>query len=451
MNGADARSALEHAHEAWVALDAFGNVVEWNSAAERTFGWTRADAIGHPVADLIIPPRMRAAHIGGITRLARGGEPRMLDRRLELVAMHRAGHELPVELTISAIDDGGRRLYSALLHDITDRRRAEAYRNAQMAMAQAFSAGESPEEAVVRTTGSIAEALDFARAIFWSRESPDDQLVCRYVWNASNASEGVQRIGERAGPNSRAARALMSGAPVIEERDRAVDGPEATVHGLRSVIAVALADPDSPAGVLEFYSRQAQYIDDGDLMEMTAGLARQIGLMTSALTARLELIERFRELAHTDELTGLLNRRGWDESVQREMDRARRHGYVFGVALLDLDHFKTYNDRHGHRAGDQLLRALAQGWTPLLRGCDLLARWGGEEFGLLLTGPTSADSGVALSIVERLRSAIPDDQTCSAGLAIWNGHEGADGLVTRADDALYAAKRRGRGRTVVAD
>ncbi len=113
--------------------------------------------------------------------------------------------------------------------------------------------------------------------------------------------------------------------------------------------------------------------------------------------------------------------------------------------MLDLDHFKDYNDRQGHQAGDRLLKQLAGAWSNELRASDTLARYGGEEFALLL--PTCSPER-AIDVVGRLREATPDGQTCSAGIAAWDGTEAAAELIERADRALYEAKRAGRDRTV---
>jgi diguanylate cyclase (GGDEF)-like protein len=147
-------------------------------------------------------------------------------------------------------------------------------------------------------------------------------------------------------------------------------------------------------------------------------------------------------LARTDALTGVANRRAWDDELPRELARAARSGEPLCVALLDLDHFKAYNDRHGHLAGDRLLKAAAGAWQVRLRKTDLLARYGGEEFAVLLP-----DCGLAngMEIAERLRTAQPEG-TCSLGVAAWDGQEEATGLVARADRALYRAKEAGRDR-----
>ena len=129
------------------------------------------------------------------------------------------------------------------------------------------------------------------------------------------------------------------------------------------------------------------------------------------------------------------------------MDRARRAGTPLAVALLDLDHFKRFNDQYGHQAGDQLLRRATDAWQTLLRTSDLLARYGGEEFAVLL--PTST-LGQAVEVVDRLRLATPLAQTFSAGVALWHGDETSDQLVAGADKALYRAKRAGRNQVLPA-
>jgi diguanylate cyclase (GGDEF)-like protein len=165
-----------------------------------------------------------------------------------------------------------------------------------------------------------------------------------------------------------------------------------------------------------------------------AGLVRQVQSQARALA----------EVARTDALTGAANRRAWDETLAAATSRG---GAVF-VVLLDLDHFKAYNDAHGHLGGDALLRSAAAAWRAELRATDLLARYGGEEFGVLLTGCDLPD---AVGTADRLRAALPEGVTCSTGVAAWSPHETPAELVGRADAALYAAKAAGRDRTVVAE
>lgn len=181
-----------------------------------------------------------------------------------------------------------------------------------------------------------------------------------------------------------------------------------------------------------------------------AGLGELMKLLAAEAATTLALADLVHVLdarARTDELTGLPNRRTWDEELPRELARSKRGGKPIAVAMLDLDHFKRYNDSFGHPAGDRLLRAVAAGWGSRLRETDLLARYGGEEFGVVLPG---CDLQAASQVLDELRICMPDGTTCSIGVAVWDGAESHDELVCRADQALYEAKRAGRDRIAAA-
>ena len=150
-------------------------------------------------------------------------------------------------------------------------------------------------------------------------------------------------------------------------------------------------------------------------------------------------------LAHNDALTGIPNRRAWDLDLAREMARAQRSGVSLHVALLDVDHFKRFNDTNGHQAGDLLLKTAAATWKAQLRDGDMLARYGGEEFAALLTG-CSTDEAVA--ILDRVRAATPLGETVSIGVVRWDGRQTPEMLIHDADSALYQAKHAGRNRVV---
>jgi diguanylate cyclase (GGDEF)-like protein len=116
------------------------------------------------------------------------------------------------------------------------------------------------------------------------------------------------------------------------------------------------------------------------------------------------------------------------------------------VALIDLDHFKRFNDEFGHQAGDRLLRSAGAAWKQALRGVDQIARYGGEEFIVLL--PDAGDEHAA-TVIARMRVTTPAGQTFSAGISTWIPPETSEELIARADRALYRAKRTGRNRTVL--
>jgi diguanylate cyclase (GGDEF)-like protein len=184
-----------------------------------------------------------------------------------------------------------------------------------------------------------------------------------------------------------------------------------------------------------------------DLEQQARSAMGMLAAETAMTIERADLLTRLEESARTDDLTGLRNRRAWEEELPREMARARRANHPLCVVMLDLDFFKLYNDESGHQAGDSLLRRTTAAWRDELRTSDILARYGGEEFTVALPACALADAKV---IVERLRAAMPSGQTVSAGVACWNGRETAEELVGRADAALYEAKRAGRDRLVSA-
>ncbi len=170
-----------------------------------------------------------------------------------------------------------------------------------------------------------------------------------------------------------------------------------------------------------------------------------------------EALERNQQLARLDDLTGLPNRRHAMELLAYEERRAQRQPVMPCLCLLDIDHFKAINDTHGHPAGDEALRLLARHAVKALRAPDLLARWGGEEFLLLMPDTTMAE---ALGVLERLRQVLAQPEpwserpelklTFSAGVTAYQAGETMQQALTRADGALYQAKQQGRNCAVQA-
>ncbi|MCA9506675.1 MAG: GGDEF domain-containing protein, partial [Myxococcales bacterium] len=163
------------------------------------------------------------------------------------------------------------------------------------------------------------------------------------------------------------------------------------------------------------------------------------------------------EMVRHDPLTGVLNRKGLDEALQREIASARRRSSSLCIGLLDVDNFKRINDSHGHRVGDAALRHLADVIRDTLRPQDILGRFGGEEFIVILPNTSAEDAVIAM---QRLQRALTNQYfltagerlliTFSAGVARLGPDEDAEAAIDRADKAMYRAKKAGRNRVLMA-
>jgi diguanylate cyclase (GGDEF)-like protein len=173
-------------------------------------------------------------------------------------------------------------------------------------------------------------------------------------------------------------------------------------------------------------------------VQLTALVLARMGYLLSQLQKQSA---RLRDLALEDPLTGLPNRRALQSHAAASLEHARRDRRPLVLVMLDLDHFKRFNDEFGHLAGDHLLKSAAAAWSSQLRAVDMLARVGGEEFVLVLPNTSASDAEVVLS---KLRGVTPLGQTFSAGIAHWDGEALYDELVQAADEAMYRAKRHGR-------
>ena len=209
---------------------------------------------------------------------------------------------------------------------------------------------------------------------------------------------------------------------------------------LAAAAATIAASRSVPTGPAVDLSRVEWLIGCGALL----GGAVLVRRLLDELRLRMGQLD---SLARTDQLTRIPNRRAWDEEIAREVARSGRDRTGFCVAVLDIDHFKAFNDMRGHQEGDVLLAHSASAWLDTIRASDFIARYGGEEFAVILRRCSLQD---ALPIIERLRMVMTEEQTCSVGLARWDGIESAESVVRRADEALFEAKAAGRDRVKIA-
>ena len=444
---AHTRAIIDTANEAFVAIDAKGRIIKWNRQAEATFGWSRTRALGQPLVDLVIPSRRRAHVEAELDRLLTGGEALTPDPRFELDALHQDGHEFRAEVSLAIIAGEGGVTLNAFIHDISDRKAAEAELRARAedmaVVADVARDLASVTDAHAARSAICEAALDVARCkvtLLFEADAHGRELVSTAIIGSHVPPTRLPFAGQRSG----AAVAFSSGQPFFVADligHPAVNQKNAQDLGVSAALWQPVLRNGLSIGVLVVAWEERVE----ELPERLSSLMALLAAEAAVAIERSDLLARLEAVARTDELTGLANRRAWDEELSRELARARREQQPVCVAMLDLDHFKRFNDDHGHQAGDRLLKELSATWREVLRPTDVLVRYGGEEFVVLLP---NCELETGIEVIERLREATPQGETCSAGVVCWDGSESPDALVSRADGALYRAKREGRDRTV---
>jgi diguanylate cyclase (GGDEF)-like protein/PAS domain S-box-containing protein len=244
---------------------------------------------------------------------------------------------------------------------------------------------------------------------------------------------------------------------VIGRSPRMLQGP-GTSLGIIQEISKAVHKGEAIRRRILNYGRDGQqvWIDMNIVPLPQEGEIRRFAAIERDITLEVGHEDYLKELAFADPLTKLGNRRFFEQTLIREMPRARRSGHPLSLAMLDIDHFKAVNDSWGHPVGDRVLVAVARAIEHALRAYDHVARIGGEEFVVLLPGACLKDAVTIMgrvcdSIRERARVTVGDriiTVTCSAGLTSLAHAETSETLTQRADRALYTAKATGRNRIV---
>jgi diguanylate cyclase (GGDEF)-like protein len=339
---------------------------------------------------------------------------------------------------------------TVFLRDVSRERSAEQSLAATQAVIGAMTRAQHPEAALDSLVGSLGAAMGWEVGGYWKLAADDLTLERVLAWSDGGFDAWAVTPERYELPGSLTEAAFNAGA-ARWTNDLTGDTvlrtvPIADQAGLRSAVAVPTTRRGRATGVIAFLSSSARPPDSGVLAALSvAGI--QVGELLGMLQERGDAVDSLRRLALTDELTGLPNRRAWEEAVRRELARAMRDRHPVCIAVLDLDGFKRFNDEHGHQAGDRVLADSSRAWQSQLRSSDVLARYGGEEFAALIPAwPLE----IAVEVVERLRLATAGGLTASAGVAAWDGRETGEELFGRADAALYEAKQSGRDRTIAA-
>jgi diguanylate cyclase (GGDEF)-like protein len=311
------------------------------------------------------------------------------------------------------------------------------------AIAQQSTAVLDLEELLSRVCRLIQDAFQVTHVSLFLREESDMVLRAHYGTLTPRVPQGG-RFPANCEPWTRI---LASGATLIEKD--LLSEPEALrlFEGSGSRMSIPLVSFGQILGIIGLHSSEADAFRETDLQSLES-----VADICATSIQNAHYVERVKQLAYLDGLTGIFNRRFFELRIMEEIERARRYGTGMAVIMVDIDQFKRLNDEFGHLLGDEVLRQVSSIFHQQLRKIDVVCRYGGEEFGILLT-QTSFEH--AINVAEKLRHTIeqwqfpgvPRTVTISAGVAALPNHGTTrDDLVRAADTGLYAAKQAGRNR-----
>ncbi len=332
------------------------------------------------------------------------------------------GSLIEVEISTNGTVFRGKKLILCIVRDITDRRQAERVRDllAEILEATPDLVAYADPDGTLRYVNAGGRRL-----VGLPCTAADTSAV-------HDAKGRVVRLGQL---HPEWARALIEQVAMPAAiRDGSWEGESALL--------------DATGGELPVSQTLVAHLDEAGEVVRLSTLARDIRRYK-------ELEEALERLAFHDGLTGVTNRRHLEALLEEEAERCERHARVFSLVMYDLDHFKLVNDNHGHQTGDEILRAIARIVEERLRGSDVLGRWGGEEFMILL--PETGLEGAA-ALAEDLRATVaattfpgPGRVTISLGVAQYRPGEPLRDLIKRVDEAVYRAKNQGRNRVALDD
>jgi diguanylate cyclase (GGDEF)-like protein/PAS domain S-box-containing protein len=461
------RAILGASLDGIIAIDAANRIIDWNSQAEQVFGWRRDEALGRSLSATIIPERFRAAHEAGLSRhLGAGADappPTLIGKRVELVGLHRDGHEFPIEISIARMDTAGEPCFSAYVRNISERKDAVEKINRdyhiQRVLAELLETAMRPAPFEQR----LQLALELILSTPWLALKGSGSIFL------ADAASGKLRMAARLGLSAAiektcatvelghclcgraaASREIVFADCIDARHDVVVPGMSAHGH----YCAPILYD-DRLLGVLNLYLDE-HHRQTADEVRFITAATHAVGGMIQQHHAE----EQLRHHAYHDALTGMPNRMLFmDRLAQRLALGERQKTSHYAVLYLDLDRFKTVNDSLGHALGDQLILEVSRRLHACMRPGDTVARLGGDEFTILLEDVD--DPTDALRVAERLHAALQPPVmlegheifvSTSLGIVVtaWDGRQAAD-LLRDADTAMYRAKSRGPGQTVLFD
>ena len=287
-----------------ITMDHDGNVVEFNPAAERTFGYRREQVIGRQLADFIIPPSLRERHREGMAHYLATGEGPVLGKRLELPALRADGTEFPVEVAITRIPTDGPPLFTAYLRDVSEHKRIEQHRNVRIAVTHALSVAAGPQDGAAGLLQAVCENLGWDVGFYWTVDENATALHCVQGWHRSDVTVAefeaascnlTFKKGEGL-PGS----VWSTGKPrwlldVVKE-PQFPRAAAAAKYDLHSAFACPVSVDDRTLGVIEFFTQRI-HEPDADLLEMMGTVAGNFGQFLERKTAEEQVRQSERELA----------------------------------------------------------------------------------------------------------------------------------------------------------
>jgi diguanylate cyclase (GGDEF)-like protein/PAS domain S-box-containing protein len=462
------------AQDAIIMMDNDGRVSFWSAAAERVFGYSRDEAIGSQVHDLLVPAAQRERFEEAFPHWRETGQGAAVGKTLELQAIRQDGTEVPIELSLSSVRLKGRWNAIAILRDIQDRKRAETeVRDANTKLRAVVQQLEKHN----LLSGVVSEMREFLLAC--SGASEIGPVVVRSMRRLFPDSAGALFI---LSPSRTDLEAIARWGAFPADVDQNVFPPDAC-WGLRRGSPHFVADVDNDLVCPHLkHSYSAGYaclplMAKGDILgvlhlgmppetspegarKWIAELRELSPMLCEVLSLsvwNIRLRETLNNQAIKDPLTGLFNRRYMEEALQHEIYRAARTRNSIGILMADIDHFKDFNDLYGHASGDTVLIELAKFFKSRMRKTDVVCRYGGEEFILVLPDSPLQES---MARADQLREEVKAMRVSHAGqlvgpvtLSIGVSTYPASGtdpnaLLLAADSALYRAKHEGRDKVI---
>jgi diguanylate cyclase (GGDEF)-like protein/PAS domain S-box-containing protein len=467
------RAILDNAIDAIITIDHQGTIESCNSAACKIFGYGTNELVSMNVAELM-PAEHGARHDGYVKSYMRSGRGRIIGVGRELTACRKDGSEFPIELTVNELKLEGRSLFVGMVRDVTARKANEAQRD-QLTRELTGRVEElnqlNEENAMLSGLGSYLQACA-------SKEEAYDVLLAHVRSLFPNESGALYTLTEKSGAECVISwgdeQELLSHP--VQKHDcwamrRGVVHETSDVHaalrcrhyngiGAGEQICIPVMTQNGPIGLLTLHvpsvGGDEQSLSRGrHNLSLMVGIADRLGPTLSGI----ELRSRLHEDSIRDPLTKLYNRRFMDESLRRELLRARRGQTPVSLIVLDLDNFKLINDEYGHDVGDKVLVMLAHQLSKSVREEDFVYRYGGEEFVIVLPGASlEIAQERALQACQAVRAMrvetghTPLHVTISAGVATYPDHAvDHEQLIVQADKALYIAKESGRDRIELAE